>query len=86
MVACLSIISPMNRIQHIQCPGLLVHGTEDAVVPISDMHLIEQNAPPENPIQFIEIEGASHNSVKQFQQHANELIDWVHEQLKRAPV
>ncbi len=75
----------MNRIRHIQCPVLLVHGTEDAVVPISDMHLIEQNAPPENPIQLIEIEGAGHNSVKQFQQHASDLIDWVHEHLNRAP-
>ncbi|MCP5407908.1 MAG: alpha/beta hydrolase [Chromatiaceae bacterium] len=37
-------IAPMNRIRYIQCPVLLVHGTEDAVVPISDMHLIEQNA------------------------------------------
>lgn len=79
-------IAPMNRIRHILCPVLLVHGIEDAVVPISDMHLIRQNAPPENPIQFIEIEGAGHNSVKQFQQHANKLIDWVHEHLNRAPV
>ena len=75
----------MNRIQHIQCPVLLVHGTEDAVVPISDMHLIEQNALPENSVQLIEIKGAGHNSVKQFQKHATELIDWVHEHLNRAP-
>jgi len=78
-------IAPMNRIRHIQCPVLLMHGTEDTVVPISDMHLIEQNAPSENPVQLIEIEGAGHNSVEQFQQHATELIDWVQEHLNRSP-
>ena len=76
----------MNRIRHIRCPVLLVHGTEDTVVPISDMHLIEQNALPENPVQLIEIEGAGHNSVKQFQQHASDLVDWVREHLNRETV
>jgi pimeloyl-ACP methyl ester carboxylesterase len=79
-------IAPMNRIRHIRCPVLLVHGTEDAVVPISDMHLIEQNALPENLVQIVEIEGAGHNSVDQFQQHATDLIDWIRAHLNPAPV
>ncbi len=79
-------IAPMNRIRHIRCPVLLVHGTEDAVVPISDMHLIEQNALTENLVELVEIKGATHNSVDQFQQHAIYLVDWINEHLNRAPV
>ncbi len=74
-------IAPMNRIRHIRCPVLLLHGTEDRVVPISDMRLIEQNALPENNVHVVAIEGAHHNSVDQFRQHANTLIDFIHEEL-----
>ncbi len=74
-------IAPMNRIRYIRCPVLLVHGTEDRVVPISDMRLIEQNALLENNVHVVAIEGAHHNSVDQFRQHANYLIDFIHEKL-----
>jgi alpha-beta hydrolase superfamily lysophospholipase len=79
-------IAPMNRIRHVRCPVILVHGTADTVVPISDMHLIEQNALPENRIRLIEIEGASHNTFGQFKQHATDLIDYIQEHLNSAPV
>ncbi len=75
-------IAPMNRIRYVQCPVLLAHGTEDTVVPISDMHLIQQNAPKENLVQLIEVEGAGHDSVDRFQKHASDLIDWIHAHLK----
>ena len=74
-------IAPMNRIRHIRCPVLLLHGTEDRVVPISDMRLIAQNALPENSVRVVAIEGANHNSVDQFQQHADYLIDFIREKL-----
>lgn len=74
-------IAPMNRIRYIRCLVLLAHGTEDGVVPISDMRLIEQNALPENNVHVVAIDGARHDSVDQFQQHANYLIDFIHEKL-----
>jgi pimeloyl-ACP methyl ester carboxylesterase len=74
-------IAPMNRVRHVPCPILLVHGTEDRVVPISDMRLIEQNTLPENDVHVVSIEGAGHESVDQFRQHANTLIDFIHEKL-----
>jgi len=74
-------IAPMNRIRHIRCPVLLLHGTEDRVVPISDMRLIEQNALPESNVHVVAIEGAHHNSVDRFRQHANTLINFIHEEL-----
>ena len=74
-------IAPMNRIRYIRCPVLLVHGTEDSVVPISDMRLIEQNALLEGNVHVVSIEGAHHNSVDQFQRHSNYLIDFIREKL-----
>jgi len=74
-------IAPMNRIRYIRCPVLLVHGTEDSVVPISDMRLIEQNALLEGNVHVVSIEGAHHNSVDQFQRHSNYLIDFIRENL-----
>jgi alpha-beta hydrolase superfamily lysophospholipase len=70
-------IAPMNRIQHVRCPVLLAHGTEDTVVPISDMRLIEANATPQRPIRVLHIEGAKHDSVEHFQRHAGQLIDFI---------
>ncbi len=74
-------IAPMIRIQHIRCPVLLAHGTEDRVVPISDMFLIEQNALAEHSVHVLAIDGAHHNSVDHFLRHADGLIDFIHEHL-----
>jgi len=79
-------IAPMNRIRFISCPVLLAHGTEDQVVPISDMHLIVRNAGLDADIRIIEIEGAKHNSVRQFQEHADLLIEFIRAKLGDAHV
>lgn len=70
-------IAPMNRIPHVRCPVLLAHGTEDKVVPISDMGLIQASAPPQRPIRALEIAGAGHDSVDHFRQHADTLIEFI---------
>jgi pimeloyl-ACP methyl ester carboxylesterase len=70
-------IAPMNRVRDIHCPVLLAHGTDDRVVPISDMHLIKTNAGPDNEISLLPIHGAKHNSVQQFQEHADLLINYI---------
>ena len=35
-------IAPVKSIRQLHCPVLLVHGTEDSVVPISDLHRLMQ--------------------------------------------
>lgn len=70
-------IAPMNRIQQVTCPVMLAHGTHDRVVPISDMHLIEANALPGQPIKVFPVEGARHDSVELFQQHAGTLVEFT---------
>jgi alpha-beta hydrolase superfamily lysophospholipase len=74
-------IAPMNRISQVRCPVLLAHGTDDKTVPISDMHLIEQNATQSN-VSTLSIEGARHNSVKLFNRNASQLIEFIKDQLK----
>ncbi len=74
-------IAPMNRVPYVRCPILLAHGTADTVVPIDDMHLIEASATAERPVQVIAVEGAQHDSVHLFQQHADKLIQFIRENL-----
>jgi alpha-beta hydrolase superfamily lysophospholipase len=74
-------IAPMNRVPHLRCPVLLAHGTDDTVVPIDDMHLIEASATAERPVQVVAVEGAQHDSVHLFQQHADKLIKFIRENL-----
>ncbi len=79
-------IAPMNRIGKISCPVLLAHGTEDRIVPISDMHLIQANARDNNDIRILAIEGARHNSVSKFQEHADLLINYINSKLGQGRV
>lgn len=74
-------IAPMNRIAHVRCPVLLAHGTADTTIPISDMRLIEANATAERPIKIIEVEGAEHDSIEHFQQHAEMLLAFIRKNL-----
>lgn len=70
-------IAPMNRIQHVHCPVLLAHGTNDQVVPIEDMHRIVNEASPDQNIKILAVEGATHDSVEHFKRHAKALMEWV---------
>ncbi|MEJ2453670.1 MAG: alpha/beta hydrolase [Candidatus Thiodiazotropha sp.] len=72
-------IAPMNRIPHVRCPVLLAHGSDDNVVPISDMRLIEANATPGQPVRVLEIPGARHASLDRFKQQADRLIEFIHQ-------
>jgi pimeloyl-ACP methyl ester carboxylesterase len=74
-------IAPMYRIRHVRCPVLLAHGSEDIVIPISDMHLIMKNALPDNDLQTLTFEDAGHASVQTFQEHAGQLIAFINDKL-----
>lgn len=74
-------IAPMNRIAHIECPVLLAHGSQDSVVPIGDMRLIERHARPGGVLQVLAIDGAEHDSVDDFERHAGDLVAFIDQQL-----
>ncbi|MEA1888313.1 MAG: alpha/beta fold hydrolase [Pseudomonadota bacterium] len=69
-------IAPMNRLRHVQCPVLLVHGTDDDTVPVTDVHLIHENGTGKKS-ELLLIEGAGHGSVDKIKQHADELIAFL---------
>jgi len=69
-------IAPMNRLRHVRCPVLLVHGTADVTVPVSDVHLIRENGKGKKP-ELLLIEGGGHESVGRIRQHEKELIAFL---------
>lgn len=72
----------VTRAPSIQVPWLLVHGTEDDVVPLQDSLDIFERA--NEPKQLVQIEGADHV----FSEHTPDMIkvvhEWVREQIGRA--
>ena len=74
--------SVVTRGVSIQVPWLLVHGTEDDVVPVQDSLDIFERA--NEPKQLVQIEGADHV----FSEHSDEMIkivhSWIREQIGRS--
>lgn len=72
----------VTRASSIQIPWLLVHGTEDDLVPLQDSLDIFERA--NEPKQLVQIEGADH----MFSEHTPDMIKvvhkWVRKQRRRA--
>lgn len=69
-------IAPMNRLRYVQCPVLLVHGTADKTVPVSDVHLIRENGEGKKA-ELLLIEGGGHESVGRISKHEEELMAFL---------
>ena len=76
-----AICTVVTRAPSIWVPWLIVHGTEDDVVPLQDSLDIFERA--NNPKQLVQIEGADHV----FSEHTPDMIkvvhEWVREQIRR---
>jgi len=66
-------IAPVNTIRRVRCPVLLVHGTADRTVPLSDAHRIYRNRTNER-VRFLAIPDADHGSTERVEQHADALL------------
>jgi pimeloyl-ACP methyl ester carboxylesterase len=69
-------IAPVNSIRRVRCPVLLVHGAQDATVPIEDGKQIAAAADPTR-VRFLPITGAGHDSVDKIEAHASDLLDFL---------
>ena len=68
-------IAPRNTIRQIRCPVLLVHGSDDATVPVEDVMAIYARR-PDDQVRLLILAG-DHNSSREAERHAGELIDFL---------
>lgn len=69
-------IAPMNSIQRINKPTLLIHGEVDQVIPLSD-HLLLCKTAPAPFIECMEIPGADHDSIDKIEHHFTALLNFI---------
>ena len=74
-------IAPMHTTCLVRCPVLLVHGSADETVPMSDALAIRDQCNRDqynkNSVELLLIEGADHDSVDKIEEHADELIAFL---------
>ncbi len=69
-------IAPVNSVRRIPCPILLVHGTDDRTVSITDARRIFANCRASGA-RLLEIDGAGHDSVDKIEAHAGEMLAFL---------
>ena len=71
-----SEIAPMNTVCRVRCPILLVHGSADETVPVTDAQAIRDHCPGKKP-ELLIIEGGGHDSVEAVEHHADRLVAFL---------
>jgi pimeloyl-ACP methyl ester carboxylesterase len=75
-------IAPVNTIRRVRCPVLLVHGTRDRRVPVTDARRIAAAADPAQ-VTLFEVAHADHDSVDLVEVHSDRLVHFLREVLSR---
>ncbi len=68
-------IAPMHTLCRVRCPVLLVHGTADDTVPVSDVHAMRENCPKKSELCLIA--GAKHDLVESIEECVDCLIHFL---------
>ena len=76
-----SDIAPRNTIRQVRCPVLLVHGSDDATVPVEDAMAIYARRPGDQ-VRLLILAG-DHDSSREAERHACELIDFLDQAIGR---
>ncbi len=66
-------IAPLNTLEKINSPVLLVHGAADDTVPVTDAEALSRVA----EVELLLIADAGHGSVDKIEQHGGRLIDFL---------
>lgn len=69
-------IAPMHTACRVECPVLLVHGTADETVPLTDALAIRDNCNG-SLLELLLIENADHDSVDKVEEHSNQLVGFL---------
>ncbi len=69
-------IAPLHTLCRIPCPVLLVHGTRDNTIPVSDAHILKKQC-PDSSVELLLIEGADHDSVEMVEQYGTLLLNFL---------
>ena len=72
-------IAPVNTIARVRCPVLLVHGSDDDVVPLSDAHRI-YDARAHQAVELLVLAG-EHDSFADLDRHLERLVRFLRDSL-----
>lgn len=68
-------IAPLHRIARIPCPVLLVHGSEDSTVPVSDAYALHASRSHDR-VRLLILPG-EHDAGEELQRHSDELVEFL---------
>jgi len=69
-------VAPMYTACRVKCQVLLVHGTADKTIPLTDALAIRNNCIV-NSLELLLIENADHESVEEIEEHGDQLIAFL---------
>ncbi len=75
-------IAPVNTIRQVECPILIVHGSADDTVPVSDATTLI-DACPDNRCQLMLVDDATHESIDAIEAHGAALVEFLQSTLPR---
>jgi pimeloyl-ACP methyl ester carboxylesterase len=75
--ASFEAIAPLSSMGRVRCPVMLIHGTDDALVPIEDARRLRAAGRP-GTVRLLEVPGG-HDPRKAFRAHLFQVIDFLRE-------
>jgi fermentation-respiration switch protein FrsA (DUF1100 family) len=72
-------IAPLNTIGRIRCPVLLVHGTEDAMVPVAEAHALHARCNRKDRLLLVK---GSHDRYEDLERQIGDVVVFLDDAMK----